>query len=512
MSISRPIVLTARTVSWLARCTRRIWLDLYGDRTLQVADNPVAARRAAAGVVHEAAVMVTIREPAPPVDEPDWPSLVAETQALMRAGATEIRQGGMEACGGRRFRLRGRPDVMRRTPHPSLLGAWSYEPIEIKQHGMATSHDTIQLDFSRWLLTQAQGHTPDGELWLGADADGQPAMILQRSEPLAALECDLRQIAELSSDTEPAIAFARHCGYCAWRNACDAAADTRQDIALLSRLDRRTATALRTDGFTRLADIAALSPSRLMRYPYADETRAAHLHAHAQALIRGVPYDKGPPPSPLPMPALFFDIESCPHTQEPWAFGWLDAAGVPGMAIVSAWHVAAKSTHAIIADIPVIFVRDPAEGWQQVVVRAGRDAGAILHWGRYEQECLARTGGERAHAALHRRLTDLHTVLDGRYALPIARSTGQTTGSLKAVGTYLGHRWPDEADWLVAWERYTAWHEQVALNPFEGTPAVTVNPHLAPALDYLCADLEALRLIWSWLHEHESPFGSPHQG
>ncbi len=502
--MSRPMTLTDSTLVWLHRCTRRVWLDLYGDRTLQVADSPVAARRATAGVVHEAAVMATMREPASHVEVTDWPTLVAETQALMRAGAAEICQGGLDACGDRLFRLYGRPDLLRRIPQPSLLGAWSYEPVEITPHGAATPHDEIQIDFYRWLLTQTQGYTPEGEFWLGANADGQPAMILRRSEPLTVLERHLHQIAGFQPDTESAIAFASHCIYCAWRSACDSAAEARQDIALLGGLDRRTAEALRDDGFTSLTSIVALPTARLDRYPYVGAIRAAQFQAHAQALISGTPYRKGVPPSPLPTPALFFDIESCPDTQDPWAFGWLDAAGTPGMAIVSTRHVDAKSTQVIIADIPVIFVCNPAEGWQQVVIRARRDAGAILHWGRYEQECLVRTGGKRAQAALRPRLADLHPMLDDRYALPIPRSTTQTVGRLKAVGTYLGHRWPDEADWLRAWEQYTAWQEQVAQTPFGSTPAETLNQHLAPALGYLRADLEALRHVWIWLHEREA--------
>jgi uncharacterized protein len=497
-------MLTVGTLAWLARCERRVWLDRYGDRTLQVSNSPMATRHATAGVVHEAEVMATMLAPAQPVAVPDWPALIAETQALMHAGAATIRQGGLEAHWGSGMRLCGRPDILRRTPQPSRLGAWSYEPVEIKQHGAATSHDATQLDLYRWLLTQVQGTTPEGELWLGVQ-DGRPAAIIRRSDPLDALEQHLLPVTRLRQDTEPPITFARHCAYCAWRSACDQAAHARQDIALLAGLDRRTAGALRRDGVTTLEALAALPATRLTRYPYVGAIRAAQFHAHAQALIRRAPYRKAEPPSPLPTPALFFDVESHPDTQEPWAFGVLDAAGNPGIAIVSARHVTAGRTHANITSIPVVFVHDVAAGWQQVAARAGRDAGAILHWGRYEQTCLDRTGGQRAQAVLRSRLADLHPMLDARYALPIPRSTAQTTGSLKAVGAYLGHRWPDEADWHLAWEQYTTWQGLVAQTPFGGAPAAELDAHLALALAYLRADLEALRHVWIWLVAREIP-------
>ncbi|MBX0328572.1 hypothetical protein K2Z83_12880 [Oscillochloris sp. ZM17-4] len=135
---------------------------------------------------------------------------------------------------------------------------------------------------------------------------------------------------------------------------------------------RASGAALRGDGITTLEDLVALPTIRLARYPYAGASRAAQLHAHAQALLGAAPYRKAAPPPALPVPALFFDIESRPDTQEPWAFGWLDAAGVPGIAIVSPRHVTAKRTQARIADIPVVFVRDMAAGWGHIAAQVAR--------------------------------------------------------------------------------------------------------------------------------------------
>ncbi len=490
--MSRPITLTAGTVAWLARCERRVWLDIYGDRAQRVADSPVAARRAAAGVVHEAALMAAMLEPAQPVVAADWPALVGETGALMRAGAAEIRQGGLEAAWGDGIVLCGRPDVLRRVARPSELGAWSYEPVEIKQHAAAQPRDALQLDLYRWLLAQVQGDAPEGELWLGAQG-GRPQAILRRAEPLAGLERQLLQVAGLREDAEPAIVFARHCAYCAWRSACDEAARGRQDIALLAGLDRRAAAALRADGHATLADVAALPAARLARYRHVGAGRAAQLHSHARALICGAPHRRAQAPAPLPAAALFFDIESRPDTQEPWAFGWLDGDGAPGIAIVSARHVSAGARGATIAGIPLVFVPDAAAGWAEVAARAARAEGAILHWGGYERECLDRTAGAQEQASLRPRLADLHAALELRYALPIARGAEQTAGSLKAVGAYLGHGWPHDADWLVAWTRYVEWRDRAA-----------PDTHLAPGLAYLHADLAALRHVWGWLREGEA--------
>jgi len=35
--------LAAKTITWLERCERRVWLELHGDHAQQVADSPVSA-------------------------------------------------------------------------------------------------------------------------------------------------------------------------------------------------------------------------------------------------------------------------------------------------------------------------------------------------------------------------------------------------------------------------------------------------------------------------------------
>jgi hypothetical protein len=47
----------------------------------------------------------------------------------------------------------------------------------------------------------------------------------------------------------------------------------------------------------------------------------------------------------------------------------------------------------------------------------------------------------------------------------------------------------------------------VAHTPFGVAPAAELDAHLAPALAYLRADLEALRHVWIWLVAREAPSG-----
>lgn len=496
-------ILTAKTMTWLERCERRVWLELHGDRSRQVADSPVSAQRAAAGLVHEANVMAAMLEPARLVEVPGWLALVQETLRLMREGATEIRQGGLEAQLDTHLRVCGRPDVLRRIEHASRLGQWSYEPIEIKQRSQATAHDLLQLDVYRWMLGIATGHVPDGELWLGAQ-HGVPTTILHQATPLYSLDQKLQRVCALRSAPEPAIWFAEHCQYCPWRAACSQQAEASQDIALLTKLDRRTAVALRTNGITTLSQITQLPAMHLARYPYAGPTIAPHLLVRAQALLAGEPIRATQPQAALAEPALLLDLESHPQSQVPWAFGWIDTDEHPGIVIVTPPRPAAAPKQLIISGVPVIFVTSPDEGWQHIAQLVRRKQGHIYHWGDHELHSLTKSASAAVTATLRSRLANLHEALAIRYTLPLPRLAGQTAGSLKTVGGYLGQEWPADVDWSISWFAYDTWRQQTSEAIFQRRSwDDRIDATLAPAIAYLHADLEALRRVWQWLKGRE---------
>ena len=491
--------LSITTIAWLARCERRVWLELHGECARKVPDRPTAVWRATAGRVHAAPVMATMHAPAQPVEVPDWSSRVRETWRMLREGVAEIHQAGLEVPLGEARWLHGQPDVLRRCDQPSHFGPWSYEPVEIKQHQRARPHDRLQLDLYRWMLGELQGWVPDGELWLGAHT-GVPTMNHRQTGTLTHLTARWQQIDTLWHRPEPPVAFARFCESCAWRTACDQWAAERQDIAVLTGLERCTADALRADGITTLRQVAVLAPAQLQRYPFAGPTVASHVRAHAQALLAGSPIRASAPQPPVPEPTLFLDLESDPHSQEPWAFGWLDGAGQPGIALVIPARPAHAPTRTLLAGVPVQFVRTAHAGWQHIAHLVERRPGQIFHWGDHEERMLVRSAAPAVTNALRPRMADLHQACLCRYTLPIPRGASQTSGTLKAVGAYVGQRWPADVDYVVAWMAYTAWrHQMHAALDLRHPQIAAMDDLLLPAITYLHADVAALRRIWQWL-------------
>lgn len=274
---------------------------------------------------------------------------------------------------------------------------------------------------------------------------------------------------------------------------------------MVTKLDRRTAVALRGNGIKTLSEFVQLSARSLARYPYAGPAVAQQLLVQAQALLSGNPIRSPQRQPALADPVLFLDLESHPQTQVPWAFGWSDAEGKAGVALVAPPRPASAPKQLVIAGVPVVFVREPATGWQHIAHLTRSQSGQIFHWGDHELHSLTRSAPPATAEALRLRLANLYELFALRYTLPIPRRPGRTAGTLKAVAGYLGQEWPAEVDWSVSWSAYSRWRHETAQVLLQRQPwSDDIDARLAPAISYLLADLEALRRVWQWLKEREN--------
>jgi uncharacterized protein len=92
-----------------------------------------------------------------------------QTVDALRRGASVIYQATFQSGP-----WHGRSDFLIRVPKPSVLGAWSYEPLETKRALSTKAGALVQLCFYADLLSQMQGVQPD---WvhtvLGNDSGGE---------------------------------------------------------------------------------------------------------------------------------------------------------------------------------------------------------------------------------------------------------------------------------------------------------------------------------------------------
>ncbi len=470
------------------RCERRIWLDRCSDQPPHATPTADARARSALRAGHTRHILAAI-ESVEDFSALPWDERVVQTYQAMRRGAAAIVGGALEAPAGDHL-LRGAPDLLQRWTTTSSPG-WTYRPVAIVLHTRPARWDRLLLDSWRWLVRQTLGEAgdPPGELWLGANGRG-PAFIKRQSASLAAFTAQVRRAAAIAGGEAPRIWFdSDHCPFCPWRTACDAAARETNDIALLPGLSRRQGNALRRYGIHGMDQIVTLDSATLASLPERLPAAGLRLRLQAQALLTDQPLPIGAAIPSLPRVRLFLDIESDPHTREPWAFG---LAGAPGDRFVIVIEPSVASLDVRIQGIPVIGVRNAQEGWRRVLSAVRATGGALAHWGEAERLMLKQSADPQTFEELAPIMIDAQRELQKRVVLPTPRLSDQRGGGLKAVARWLGWTWPSGADhWTLAWESYQQWQAQPS--PVETFTILT------PAIVYLTADVEALAAVWRWL-------------
>jgi len=403
----------------------------------------------------------------------------------MRAGVPVIEQGLLQARIDVRYLLIAQPNRLERRDVPSRLGAWSYAPIEIKTKRRSADAARLQLDVALWLLHTYLGMTTEGELWLGADAEGRPTVEKRAFDP-AAIPAALDRLRALhGAPVAPPVWFVEDCGVCPWAAWCIHEAREHDDLARLPGLRRATAEALRAQGTTTVHDLARLSPPAVARLPQASPKMAPALVHAAGALATGEPFWHAR--DPLPPLGLVFDLETNLGDREPWGWGW--ATGEDDMTLV----LCAGNRDLATLDVDgttVVIVPDRPTAWAAFDAAMRRVEGCCAHWGDFDATVIAHKAPPAVRTTLEPRLFDADRAMRARVTPPLERTAGETTG-LKGLGAWIGVTWPEGVGSGVA-----------AVDVFERWRAHGDPADLARLVAYQRADLVATLRAWRWLADH----------
>lgn len=471
--------ITAYTLRHLYQCERRVWLDQRGDLSLR---EEVVSEWAQNGIDHERAIGEAMFGAVTPVPASSWADMVRTTQTLMEQGVAGIAGAAFESTrtlGNHTFTLRGRVDWLRKIHQPSLLGRWSYQPVEIKLRTELLETDRVQLDLYLWLLSETQAAEPTGWFWLGRTEDGEPQRQIEHTYNPGRLDAALARITALNDADAPPIFLGSHCKTCGWLNACTRVAQRDRAFTLLPGMTQVTWEQMRQAGIRTLDDVAALSPAALQQFKGVGKTRAQEMLTSAQAMSAGQPVLRSPVPPLVRLRGVMLDLETRIDDGAVWCFGWMGTDERVQIAIV-ARHFDGDSL-TLPGGQTVHIIPDSHTGWRMVAASAAEMLGSVYHWGGFEQTVLRATAPPDVIDALQDRMHDLNRTFKKSFALPI-RST-----SIKSVAPYFGFNWPQGTNALTAHDDYLAWlldNDRAAL---------------ARACAYNRADVEALNLIWGWM-------------
>ncbi len=222
------------------------------------------------GLRHEAAYLNFLREQGMAVAdlraiETEQQALL-ETRSCMERGIDVIAQGSLAL--GRWF---GRPDVLRKVPKPSRLGAWSYEVYDCKLARETKATTILQLALYSTILAGIQGEEPEHSpefMYVVPPGAGFKVEAYRLAE-YAAYYRYVRARLEKVCDHEVEDTYPEpcaHCEVCRWFRECDERRRADDHLSLVAGIRRQQRSQLEAWDSRTVAKLAAL-PIPLQQKP-----------------------------------------------------------------------------------------------------------------------------------------------------------------------------------------------------------------------------------------------------
>ncbi len=210
-----------------------------------------------------------------------WAEGAAQTLDALRRGASVLYQATFQ--NGPWF---GRADFLIRVPKPSLLGAWSYEPLETKLALSTKAGALVQLCFYAHLLSQIQGVQPE---WvhtvLGRGTEAEKYPLAQYIAYFRKVKWDFEQTYNQPPDSYPEPV--EHCDVCSWFPLCDKRRHTDDHLSLVPGTTRNQRKVLVANGVTTVASLAALDLGPKPKLDGIGTTALVRIHSQAQLQVEG---------------------------------------------------------------------------------------------------------------------------------------------------------------------------------------------------------------------------------
>ncbi len=328
----QSLELTATDLVGFLNCRYLSYLDLAvveGARSEPDAWDPMLKLLWERGSAHEAEYVAHLMQAGLDVariDPADPAGGEAQTLAAMKAGASIIVQGSFSYGG-----WIGRPDILRRVEVPSILGPWSYEPIDTKLARETKAGTILQLCLYSDLLRIAQGVSPEFMYVVPPWADFQPQQY--RFADYAAYfrkaQRGLRLALSTGSDPTAYPEPTTHCDVCRWRVACDQRRGEDDHLSRVAWITKIQINELRQRGVSTVKGLASLSlplewkPERGSVKSYTRVHEQARLQVAARESgvrkLEVLPIEVGFGLARLPEPSvgdIFLDFEGDPFIGE----------------------------------------------------------------------------------------------------------------------------------------------------------------------------------------------------
>ena len=287
-----------------------------------------------------------------------------------------------------------------------------------------------------------------------------------------AVHAHLRQLTYLTrKEKEPQPIINKHCVECEFREPCRSKAIEVDDLSLLKNMSIKERTQLRTKGIFTINQLSyTFRPRRRSKNPHSKSDRFS-CPLKALAIRENKIHVAGEPR---------FTVEDND--------GFLDIEGIPDRAV---YFLAGLRIHLQGQTIQYSFwandYSDEKTLWKSLLKALQKhQVSRIVHFGSYDRDFLesmnrrySDSKGDMEYVeTLIRQSVNLLSVIYSRIYFPTY------SNSLKDIGQYLGHQWPDEIR--------TGYEALLARRNWEASPDDGIKNSL---IEYNASDCEALALV-----------------
>lgn len=429
--------LTADLLLNYQRCSRRAFLDAFGDAEQKDPPNDYLAKLIQDSTTHRRQVLESQTYRRPKYTSGDWITGAQETLKLMQEGVDCISQGVL-TTDDKGITLVSIPDLLIKQPGYSAFGNWMYVPTDVKLSKRPKQEYQIIAAYHVMVLAAVQEEWCE-TAWLQLRGRGLFEVDLWEAVPRMQEIVD-GAVAALKEAQEPEVFISRsRCSLCHWYNHCYTIAKSNHHLSLLPGVTQSRYAQLQALNLMTVEALAQTSPTLLEPLAGFGRETAHKLVRQARSTLYNAAlleeslayrsshfYAQPIPTAPI---ELYFDIEAEPG---------LNLAYLHGILVVDRIKQT-QTFHPLLAEAPD---QEPRV-WQQFLdlVWAYPDA-PIFHFCPYETQTVERLGKlyETPDALIRpliSRFVDLHDRVTQMVTLPVE------SYALKHIARWIGFDWRD---------------------------------------------------------------------
>lgn len=445
------------------RCSRRAFLNIYGDTTQQDPERDFLQKLRQENKRHGVSVLETFYSHYEQsyVSGLSWREKAQATEQLMQQGVECIYKGILwidntlqsndlseESINilPENYQYLGKPQLLIKQPGESKFGNWSYYPVSIHLGRKAKPEYKLLATFYAQLLAIIQNTpVPTPEL-IVRPLKHSSVDIIQWLPKLQLIldEC----VTMLGTVQEPEVFISRQrCNLCRWYSYCYKIAQSQEHLSLVPGVTPSRYQSLQEIGVITTESLATANLNTIEEQIGAK--LANKLQQQARSLVHNQPIlhpqSQYNPSEKLSNQTieLYFDIEAEPERNLDYLLG----------VVVVNRLTHTQKFYPLLAETP------EEEGiiWRQFLELVNRyDQAPIFHFSDYEKDTIQRLGNlyqtpDSQIKHLVSRLVDLHHCVTTSVILPVENY------SLKSLANWLGFHWRDAG---VSGDQCVCWYDQ----------------------------------------------------